>query len=83
MTIIQNKQQNLKSQIKPKDPEDLKRGLKASYVREPFTITLNFEDLKGELKGMIFLLGEVLKGGLGCWCRIPGLVGVLGLGVSR
>ena len=26
---------------------------------------------------------EVLKGRLGCWCRIPGLVGVLGLGVLR
>jgi len=35
--------------------EDLKRELKASYVREPFTITLNFEDLKGGLKGIIFL----------------------------
>jgi hypothetical protein len=28
MTTIQNKQQNLKSQIKPKEPEDLKRELK-------------------------------------------------------
>ena len=51
--------------------EDLKRELKASYVREPFTITLNFEDLKrGELKGMIFLLGEVLKGDWGCCSKV-------------
>jgi hypothetical protein len=50
--------------------EDLKRELKASYVREPFTITLNFEDLKGGLKGMIFLLGEVLKGDWGCCSKV-------------
>jgi hypothetical protein len=33
MITIQNKQQNLKTQIKPKEPEDLKRELKDHHTQ--------------------------------------------------
>lgn len=52
MANIQNKQQNLKTQIKPEKPEDLKRELKVVSWPAPQAHWLAplREDLKRELK---------------------------------
>ena len=49
-TTIQNKPQNLKTQIKPEQPEDLKGELKVTFTVLPSITTAASEDLKGELK---------------------------------
>gem|GEM_PF-7059604 len=54
MTTIQNKQQNLKTQIKPKQSEDLKRELKDGLDGLTHCILgHSYEDLKRELKDVI------------------------------